>query len=106
MDAGIGRIASTALRAGNGADPRTDLPLHSSARRWPLLALLTVLYGVGSFGFLAVSPLSPFLLDGFSLTRFQVGLLVPAIYVGGLVFSIPAGRMTRFPSPTVPISTS
>ncbi|MBI3636465.1 MAG: MFS transporter [Candidatus Rokubacteria bacterium] len=71
-----------------------DVPLNASAKRWPLLALLTGLYGVGSFGFLAVSPLSPFLLDGFSLTRFQVGLLVPAVYVGGLLLSIPAGRVT------------
>lgn len=61
--------------------------------RWPLLALLTSLYSVGAFGFLGVSPLSPFLLDGLSLTRFHVGLLLPAVYLGGLVFSIPAGRL-------------
>ena len=63
------------------------------ARRWRLLAVLTFLYGVGAFALLGVSPLSPFLLEGFGLTRFQVGLLVPAVYLGGLVFSVPAGRL-------------
>jgi len=69
------------------------LEAHVSRRRWTLLALLTSLYGVGAFGFLGVSPLSPFLLEGFGLTRFQIGLLLPAVYVGGLVFSVPAGRL-------------
>jgi ACS family hexuronate transporter-like MFS transporter len=87
------RVGSTVLHDGKRPDPRTDLSLHSSPKRWTMLALLTALYAVGSFGFLAVSPLSPFLRDGFGLTRFQVGLLVPAVYVGGLVFSIPAGRL-------------
>lgn len=63
------------------------------ARRWTLLAVLTFLYGVGAFALLGVSPLSPFLLQGFRLTRFQVGLLIPAVYVGGLVLSVPAGRL-------------
>ena len=69
------------------------LQAHVSGRRWTLLALLTSLYGAGAFGFLGVSPLSPFLLEGFGLTRFQIGLLLPAVYVGGLVFSVPAGRL-------------
>ena len=63
------------------------------ARRWALLAVLTFLYGVGAFALLGVSPLSPFLLEGFRLTRLQVGLLIPAVYVGGLVLSVPAGRL-------------
>lgn len=63
------------------------------ARRWTLLGVLTFLYGVGAFALLGVSPLSPFLLEGFGLTRFQVGLLIPSVYVGGLVFSVPAGRL-------------
>lgn len=63
------------------------------ARRWMLLGVLTFLYGAGAFALLGVSPLSPFLLEGFGLTRFQVGLLIPAVYVGGLVFSVPAGRL-------------
>ena len=60
--------------------------------RWELLSILTVLYAAGAFAFLSVSPLSPFLLEGFALTRLEVGLLLPAVYVGGLLCSLPAGR--------------
>jgi MFS family permease len=42
---------------------------------------------------LGLSPLSPSLLDGFGLTRFQLAFIVPAIYVGGLFFSLPGGRL-------------
>ena len=37
----------------------------------------------------AVAGLSP----GVSLSRFQVGLLLPAVYVGGLIVSMPAGQL-------------
>src|SRR5262245_12628519 len=42
---------------------------------------------------LGLSPLSPSLLDGFGLTRLQLAFIVPAIYVGGLFFSLPGGRL-------------
>ncbi len=45
------------------------------------------------FGMLGISPLSPSLVDGFGLTRLQVALIVPAIYLGGLLFSLPGGRL-------------
>jgi MFS family permease len=61
--------------------------------RWFILTVLTSAYGAGAFGVLGVSPLSPFLLEAFGLTRVEVGLLLPAVYVSGLVFSLPAGRM-------------
>lgn len=61
--------------------------------RWLLLTVLTAAYGAGAFGVLGVSPLSPFLLAAFSLTRVEVGLLLPAVYASGLLFSLPAGRM-------------
>ena len=41
---------------------------------------------------LGMSPISPSLAEGFGLTRFQVGLIIPAIYLGGLLFSLPGGR--------------
>lgn len=40
-----------------------------------------------------MSPLSPFFLEGFRLTRFEIGLLLPAVYVGTFAFSVPAGRV-------------
>ena len=61
--------------------------------RWLLLTILTACYGAGAFGMLGLSPLSPSLLDGFGLTRFQLAFIVPSIYVGGLFFSLPGGRL-------------
>ena len=63
------------------------------ATRWFLLAILTGSYGAGAFGMLGISPLSPTLVAGFGLTRLQVALMVPSIYLGGLLFSLPAGRL-------------
>jgi MFS family permease len=63
------------------------------ATRWLLLTILTGSYGAGAFGMLGISPLSPSLVAGFGLTRLQVALMVPAIYLGGLLFSLPAGRL-------------
>ena len=63
------------------------------AGRWLLLAILTTAYGAGAFGMLGISPLSPSLVEGFGLTRLQVALIVPSIYLGGLFFSMPGGRL-------------
>ena len=62
-------------------------------RRWLLLTVLTTSYGAGAFGMLGLSPLSPSLLDGFQLSRLQLAFIVPSIYVGGLFFSLPGGRL-------------
>jgi MFS family permease len=69
------------------------LPSAAVSRRWFLLTLLTVAYGMGAFGMLGVSPLTPSLVEGFRLTRLQVAFIVPSVYVGGLLFSLPAGRL-------------
>ena len=61
--------------------------------RWRLLTILTVSYGAGAFGMLGISPLSPSLVEGLGLTRFQVAFLVPSIYLSGLLFSLPGGRL-------------
>ncbi len=61
--------------------------------RWALLALLTSSYGAGAFGMLGISPLSPSLVEGFALSRLQVALIVPSIYLAGLFFSLPGGRL-------------
>lgn len=63
------------------------------AARWFLLAVLTTSYGAGAFGMLGISPLSPSLVEGFGLTRLQVAFIVPSIYLGGLFFSLPGGRL-------------
>lgn len=38
-----------------------------------------------------MAPLSPFLLEALRMSRSQVGLLLPALYLGGVVMSLPAG---------------
>jgi len=69
------------------------LLVSASPRRWPILALLTVAYGMGAFGMLGVSPLAPSLVEGFQLSRFDVAFIVPSVYLGGLLFSLPAGHL-------------
>jgi len=61
---------------------------------WAMLALITTAHALGSFSALAVAPLAPFLVDALHLTRAQVGLLLPAAYLGGVVMSLPAGWLT------------
>ena len=63
------------------------------ARRWSLLVVLTCSYGLGAFGMLGVSPLSPALMQGFGLSRLDVAFIVPSVYVGGLLFSLPGGHL-------------
>ena len=65
----------------------------AAPRRWLLLSLLTVAYGMGAFGMLGVSPLLPSLVEGFHLTRLDVAFVVPSVYLGGLLFSLPAGHL-------------
>jgi MFS transporter, ACS family, aldohexuronate transporter len=59
------------------------------------LALVTLAHGLGSLSILAVAPLSPFLLEGWALSRVQVGLFLPAAYLGGMLFALPAGWLTE-----------
>lgn len=59
------------------------------------LALVTLAHALGSLSILAVAPLSPFLLEGLRISRAQVGLLLPAAYLGGVIFALPAGWLTE-----------
>ena len=62
--------------------------------RWPVLGLVTIAHALGALSVLSVAPLSPFLLDALALSRAQVGLLLPAVYLGGVMMSLPAGWLT------------
>ena len=77
----------------SGAVPPDLRNAPAPPRRWLLLALLTVAYGMGAFGILGVSPLLPSLVEGFRLTRLDVAFVVPSVYLGGLLFSLPAGHL-------------
>ena len=59
------------------------------------LALVTLAHGLGSLSILATAPLSPFLLEGLALSRVEVGLFLPAAYLGGMLFALPAGWLTE-----------
>ena len=62
--------------------------------RWALLALVTGAHTFGAVSVLAVAPLAPLLLEDLHLSRAQVGLFLPAIYLGGVAMSLPAGWLT------------
>jgi MFS transporter, ACS family, hexuronate transporter len=62
--------------------------------RWLALAVVTVAHALGALSVLSVAPLSPFLLDALDLSRAQVGLFLPAVYLGGVLMSLPAGWLT------------
>ena len=62
--------------------------------RWPVLALVTLAHALGALSVLSVAPLSPFLLEALELSRAQVGLFLPAVYLGGVLMSLPAGWLT------------
>ena len=62
--------------------------------RWLVLALVTVAHALGALSVLSLAPLSPFLLDALQLGRAQVGLFLPAVYLGGVLMSLPAGWLT------------
>jgi MFS family permease len=59
--------------------------------RWRVLALVTVAFALSAMSALAVAPLSPLLRDALALTRAQVGLFIPAVYLGGVSMSLLAG---------------
>ena len=56
---------------------------------------MTGAHALGSLSALAVAPLAPFLLDALGLSRVQVGLFLPAVYLGGVLMSLPAGWLTE-----------
>ena len=73
----------------------TTIPsVRGDRGRWRLLALVSIAHALGAISVLAVAPLAPLLLDDLRLTRTQVGLFLPAIYLGGVLMSLPAGWLT------------
>src|SRR5882672_12341002 len=75
-----------------GAPP--DVVGWGRMSRWAVLVLITLAHALGALAVLSVAPLSPFLLDALHLSRSQVGLLLPAAYLGGVLMSLPAGWLT------------
>jgi sugar phosphate permease len=59
--------------------------------RWAILALVTLVYAAAALAALAVAPLAPFLHADLALSRMGVGLLLPAVYLGGVLMSLPSG---------------
>jgi MFS transporter, ACS family, hexuronate transporter len=59
--------------------------------RWRVLALVTAAFALSSMSALAVAPLAPLMRDTLGLTRGEVGLFIPAVYLGGVLMALPAG---------------
>ncbi len=59
--------------------------------RWHALALVTGAFALSAMSALAVAPLAPLMRDALELSRAQVGLFVPAVYLGGVLMALPAG---------------
>lgn len=76
------------------APSRRAPPARPGRGAWSALTLATVGHAAGSFAMLAVAPLAPLLLEALNLTRAQVGLLLPAAYLGGVLMALPAGWFT------------
>ena len=61
---------------------------------WVVLLAAVLVQTSASFGNQAISPLAPFLLRDLGITRFEIGLLVAATYIGALFVLIPAGGLS------------
>ncbi len=61
--------------------------------RWAVLAVLFLLQFTCSGGSFAFGPLAPFLKEGLSISRAQVGMFTSAIYLGYVLMAIPWGRL-------------
>ncbi len=59
--------------------------------RWAVLGISWMAYLSAYLVRTAVAPLSPFLVEGLSLSKFEVGLLVSASTLGYMAFQLPAG---------------
>jgi MFS transporter, ACS family, hexuronate transporter len=64
---------------------------RSSGFKWAVLGISWMAYMSAYLVRTAVAPLSPFLIEGLSLSKFEVGLLVSASALGYMAFQLPAG---------------
>ncbi|SRR6266540_979516 len=85
-------MARTA-QAGTATLPRMG-PRVWVAYPWIVLAASTLVQTAASFGSRGISPLAPFLVDDLGLSRNQIGLLVTATYLGGILVLIVAGSLS------------
>src|SRR4051812_44367732 len=65
-----------------------------TAYPWIVLLASSLVQTVASFGNQAISPLAPFLVDDLKLARADIGLLVTAAYLGGVLVLVIAGRLS------------
>ena len=64
---------------------------RSGGFKWAVLGISWMAYMSAYLVRTAVAPLSPFLIEGLSLSKFEVGLLVSASALGYMAFQLPAG---------------
>jgi len=61
---------------------------------WIILIASTLVQTLASFGNQAISPLAPFLVQDLGLAKADIGLLVTATYLGGVLVLVVAGRLS------------
>jgi sugar phosphate permease len=87
-DAGSGTPASAGARSARSG------PIAWPAYPWIVLLASSLVQTVASFGNQMISPLAPFLVDDLNLARTDVGLLVTAAYLGGVLVLVVAGSLS------------
>ncbi|MFN0074483.1 MAG: MFS transporter, partial [Chloroflexota bacterium] len=75
------------------SDPRQRVSgIQDLPYQWVVLMCGLFVQSSAAFSNQAISPLAPFLVADLGISRAQVGLLVTAVYFGGALVLIPAGR--------------
>jgi MFS transporter, ACS family, hexuronate transporter len=69
-------------------------PTGWSIYPWIVLLASSLVQTVASFGNQMISPLAPFLVDDLKLARADIGLLVTAAYLGGVLVLVIAGSLS------------
>lgn len=72
--------------------PQRAPSIEDRPYQWVILACGLCVQSSASFSNQAIAPLAPFLIADLGITRAQVGVLVTAVYCGGALVLIPAGR--------------
>lgn len=87
-------MVSKAAAAQTQPQPRGTGMVHTASYPWVVLAIGLLVQTTASLGNQAISPLAPFLVADFDITRGQLGLLVTTTYLGSVLIFVLAGSLS------------
>ncbi|MGE3270743.1 MAG: MFS transporter [Chloroflexota bacterium] len=94
----VASAAAGGAQRGDGSSPDRNAPVGGMVRwaayPWIVLIASTLVQTLASFGNQAISPLAPFLVQDLGLAKADVGLLVTAAYLGGVLVLVIAGSLS------------